>query len=179
MDSDRSNRSHLPVGREGLELWAGIALVAAGFVAVAIGWTKAADTPDVRVQIQALISGGIGGLAAVVAGGFLVQAYLTDTGFRRLERQLDRVTGALLELAGAPAPAPVPVDERATWGAPPVSGDDDTVVLSGRVVASHAAYHVPGCDLLEGRDDVRAMNVDQAQREALAPCRVCMGERVS
>lgn len=177
MSPEQPKGRSLPGGREALELWGGLALVAIGFVAVAIGWVRAAGTVDVRVQLQLLISGGLGGLGLVVAGAFLVQAYLTTSGFRRLEHQLDRVTSALLELAGT-ASAFRP-DEAVPQGQAPSDGSEATdTAPGGWVLASHAAYHVPGCDLLEGREDVRPMTLEEAGAERLAPCRVCVKEPV-
>lgn len=166
----RAERARAGATREALELWGGLALVVAGFVAVALGWSKAAATADIRIQLQALISGGIGGLAAVIAGGFAVQAYVADSGQRRLERQLDRVTGALLELVGVSSERLL--DERALWG------PDGADPRSMRVVASHAAFHLPGCDLVEGRKDLRSMTLSEAGNEELTACRVCITEPV-
>lgn len=170
----RVERSTTDRGRDGGRfawgLWGGLALAAVGLVAVAVGWTKAAGTPDVRVQLQALISGGLGGLAAILAGGFLVLSDLTDAGFRRLEAQLDRVTGAVLDLAGhAPGEAP--------GGWQPEDGSDAGPSMV--VEASHASYHQPGCDVLDGRDGVRSITVAQARGEGLSPCPVCLGEQVA
>ena len=173
MDDDRmwDDRPANTRLRNVLGLWGGLALVGAGFVAVAAGWNEAASTPDVRVQLQALISGGLGGVVMVVGGGFLVLGHLTEYGFRRLEGRLDSVTEALLDLAhGAgtnKAVTAVPDDASAPF-APP----------SLYVEASHASYHASGCDLIDGRSDVRSMPVDQARSEGLTPCKVCIGELV-
>lgn len=184
MNTERP-KGRLPGGRDALELWGGLALVLIGFAAIGLGWVRAADTPDVRVQLQALISGGLGGLGLVVAGGFLVQIALTDAGFRRLEQQLDKVTGALLDLAGSSRRRAVDgrpaADERALWGPPTdhATEEDATAITSQWVLASSASYHLPGCDLLEGRSDVRPMTVEQAGNEDLAACRVCVREPVA
>ena len=169
MSVERSRTRRGTVTREALELWGGIALVIGGFVAVALGWSKAAGTADIRVQLQALISGGLGGLAAVVAGAFAVQTYVTDSGLRRLERQLDRVTGALLELVGVSAEQVL--DDKGVWG----PGAD---VRTMRVLASHAAFHLPSCDLVDGRNDLRTLTYQQAGDEELTACRVCIKEPV-
>ena len=157
-------------------LWGGLALVGAGFVAVAAGWNEAASTPDVRVQLQALISGGLGGVAMVVGGGFLVLAHLTEYGFRRLEGRLDGVTEALLELAHADSGDGSVKTGSVKTGR--VSGAEPFAPRLEVVEATHASYHAPGCDLIEDQQAVRSLAIDQARDEGLSPCKVCVGELV-
>jgi len=45
-----------------------IVLIAAGFVAIGLGWRGAARSLIVAEQLPFLISGGVGGLALIVAG---------------------------------------------------------------------------------------------------------------
>lgn len=142
-----------------VELWVGLAVIAVGFIAVAVGWFKAADTADVRVQIQAMISGGLGGLALVLAGAALIHSHATTSGFRRLERQLDRVADAVLDLA---------ITEEHQLAGVATRRYEPTTVL-----ASHASYHKPGCDLAAGREGLREMSLGQAEQEELRPCGVC------
>lgn len=141
------------------ELWAGLAIVAIGFAAVAMGWFKAAGTADVRVQIQAMISGGLGGLAFVLAGAALIHSHATSSGFRRLEHQLNRVADAVLDLAIT--------EEHQLTGVAKRQYEPTTVI------ASHASYHKPGCDLASSRDGLREMSLGQAEQEQLRPCGVC------
>jgi hypothetical protein len=47
------------------------ALVAAGFLAIGLGWKVAARTLFVPFQVPAVVSGGLGGLALVVLGAGL------------------------------------------------------------------------------------------------------------
>ncbi|HZQ87619.1 MAG TPA: hypothetical protein VFA83_22425 [Acidimicrobiales bacterium] len=138
-----------------VELPLGLALVAAGFAAIGLGWLDASGTADVRVQMQDLISGGVGGLALVIVGGFLLIAQLAERAARRSEQKLDRVTAALLAMAGSVAPSLV--DEP-----------------SDEVVASHASYHVASCDLTTGRRRLRKMSKANAVAEGLEPCSVCI-----
>lgn len=145
------------------ELWAGLVIVAIGFVAVAVGWFKAADTADVRVQMQAMISGGLGGLAFVLAGAALIHSHATTAGFRRLEHQLNRVADAVLDLAIT--------EEHQLAGLSP-RAFEPTVVL-----ASHASYHKPDCDLAAGRKGLRELSLGQAEQEQLRPCGVCFASQ--
>lgn len=156
-----------------VELPAGLVLIAAGFVAVALGWYDASGTADVRRQLQALISGGFGGLAAVVLGAALVQAHVNSTGARELAGKFDRVADALLDLAysreGAPPTADTHTQEIPSAGRPQALT---------HVLASHASYHAPGCDLTTGREGLRQLTVNEAEREELRPCGVCLPSQV-
>lgn len=150
-----------------IELPAGLILVAGGFVAVALGWYDASGTADVRRQMQALISGGFGGLAAVVLGASLVQAHVTSTSFGQLSGKFERVADALLDLAQSReiSDGSVGTRTRGVAGTPPGAA---------HVIASHASFHAPGCDLTAGREELRELTVEQAQREDLRMCRVCL-----
>ena len=53
-------------------VWVAAVLVVAGFVAFALGWRGAAATLDVPVQVPYLVSGGLAGLALILAGVVLV-----------------------------------------------------------------------------------------------------------
>lgn len=147
-----------------IELVVGLLLVAAGFVAVGMGWYDASGTPDVRRQMQALISGGFGGLAAVVLGAAVLQAHVHSRGSRQLADKLDGVTSALLELAMAPFEASAPFSPTPS----------ETSHRPHRVLASHASYHAAGCDLTAGRDSLREISRDEADAEGLSPCSVCL-----
>jgi hypothetical protein len=54
----------------GLALFAAIAL--AGFIVIGLGWRIAARTGFVALQVPALVSGGVGGLALIVTGAALL-----------------------------------------------------------------------------------------------------------
>lgn len=146
-----------------LELPLGLVLVAGGFLAVALGWLDASGTADVRRQLQALISGGFGGLALVLLGAILIQSQSSSRSVKRLETKLDLVAEAVLELAYLDAPPKAPGNGR-TPASEPV-----------RVVATHASYHAAGCDLVAGRESVSEVTPAQARRRGLRPCRVCIG----
>lgn len=175
MDRKESTTPRIPTFAERwerLELPAALALVAAGFLAIAVGWLDASATPDVRRQLQSFLSGGFGGLALVLLGASLLQARVASRIARAQEDKLDRVADALLDLA---------LRERrdtATAG-----GADDTgevvVTREVRVVATHAGFHLPQCDLVAGRDEVRELSWREAAEEGLRPCGVCLGVRAA
>lgn len=153
-----------------VELPIGLLLVAIGFVAVALGWYDASGTADVRRQLQSLISGGFGGLAAVVLGTGLIQAHVSGKGSRDLAQKFERVGDALLDLAHSETSAPVSPDTMEI----PVLPRPQAVT---HVLASHASYHAPGCDVAQGRDGLREMTVERAENENLRPCGVCLPAR--
>jgi hypothetical protein len=144
----------------------GLLLVVAGFVAVFLGWLEASGTADVRVQMQDLISGGVGGLGMLVVGGVLLQSALADRAARRTEAGLARLADAL-DLGAQLASEPALAHASAT--------NDSRAAVA--VLATHASYHLPACDLLAERDpeQVQPTTVRQARRNGLAACRVCFG----
>lgn len=159
----------LLAGWRRIELAVGLLLVAAGFVAVGLGWYDASGTPDVRRQMQSLISGGFGGLAAVILGAAVIQAHVQSRGTRQLADKFDGVAAALLELARVPiASKEVPTQpngqESSGWGAGSLQ----------QVLASHASYHAAGCDLTGGRDSLRELSLEEAEAEGLTRCGVCL-----
>jgi hypothetical protein len=147
----------------------GLLLVIAGFVAVFMGWLEASSTADVRIQMQDLISGGVGGLGMLVIGGVLLQSALSDRAARRTELALVRIADLLEPGAGAIAPAVSPTGP--TVAAVGVDARGRVAVL-----ATHASFHLPGCDLLDDRaaEQVTPTTVRQARRKGLQACRVCV-----
>ena len=46
--------------------------------------------------------------------------------------------------------------------------DARTISLAGT-----ASYHVPGCRLVDGREETALLTPDEAERQGLKACRVC------
>lgn len=143
----------------------GLLLIVAGFAAVFFGWLEASGTADVRIQLQDLISGGVGGLGMLVIGGVLLQSALADRAARGTEEALARLADALETESTA---ARAVVQTTVTQGALAPSGS--------QVLATHASFHLPGCDLLEGRaeEQVQPTSEKRARKRGLNPCRVCL-----
>jgi hypothetical protein len=93
----------------------GFVLVAAGAVALVIGYEKAADTRYLAEQITVLISGGLGGIFCLGAGATL----LVCADIRDEWRKLDRIEGVLVHMSDALGLPPPP-------GPPEVPGGDGT-----------------------------------------------------
>jgi hypothetical protein len=138
---------------------AGLILAAIGLAAIGVGWNGAASQLTLIGQIPYIISGGLFGVSLVILGA----AMLVVTGARddraALEAKLDLLTDALLASGGAP---------RLTADAPQDA--------SGLVIAGTASYHVPGCRLVDGREETSYLTPDEARANDLKPCRVCQPE---
>ena len=135
---------------------AGLILAAIGLAAIGIGWNGAAGQLTLLGQVPYIISGGLIGVSLVILGA----AMLVVTGARddraALEAKLDLLTDALLASGGGQRmAAPAPQD------------------ASGLVIAGTASYHVPGCRLVDGREETSYLTPDEAQANDLKPCRVC------
>src|SRR4051795_10621230 len=73
----------------------GGALMPLGVLLILLGWMGAAHTPFQFEQTPYLISGGILGLALVIAGGFTYFAYWQTLRVRESREQSEAVTAAL------------------------------------------------------------------------------------
>lgn len=134
----------------------GVVLVALGLLTVGLAWNGAAGLPATPAQMPYVITGlGIGlTLSFMGAAMMIVQSHREDRA--RLEAKLDELIDAVGRgggLGGSAANAPRD--------------------LTGLVVAGSASYHVPGCRLVDGREEVAYLTPEEAQARFLAPCRVC------
>jgi hypothetical protein len=68
-----------------------VVLIAAGFVAIGLGWRGAARSLIVAEQLPFLLSGGIGGLALIVAGSATLALQSSRYWNARERRQIDRL----------------------------------------------------------------------------------------
>ena len=135
----------------------GVGLAALGLLIIGIAYNAASGQPggDLRLQFPYLLSGGLIGLSLVILGA----AMLVVQGAREdrvlLEAKLDLLAEAYLEGSGRMARAGAPTD------------------VSGLVVAGTASYHVPGCRLVDGREQTDLLTPAEARARALKACRVC------
>ncbi|HET7682255.1 MAG TPA: hypothetical protein VFK34_01150 [Marmoricola sp.] len=168
----RSTQGVAPLRKNGFQqlhlvlFVAGAVLLPLGLVVIGLGWYGVAHTPYAYDQMSYLVSGGILGLGITFVGGFLYfGAWLARVAADQKEAQA-RLGDTLLVLADAVAharstgpQAQVPAAER---------NPGDILVVAGNSSTLHRA----SCDLLIGRDDVRAAGPDTAAH--LAPCRLCL-----
>ena len=134
---------------------AGLALAAIGLLAIAFGWNGAAGQTSTLFQLPYILSGGLVGIAFVILGAamLIVQSNREDRAL--LEAKLDLLAEAFLEGQGRAPKADAPGD------------------VSGLVVAGSASYHVPGCRLVDGREETSYLTPAEARDRDLKACRVC------
>ena len=136
---------------------AGIVLAAIGLLLILLGWNGAAGQLTLLGQIPFILSGGLIGVSLVILGAAMLVVQSAREDRAMLEAKLDLLAEAVLEAGG-----------RTRADAP---GD-----LSGLVVAGTASYHVPGCRLVDGREETTYLTPVEAAGRGLKACRVCSPE---
>jgi hypothetical protein len=136
----------------------GILLTFLGLLVVGLAWNGAADLPATPAQMPYLISGLGIGLTLAFVGGAMMVVHAGREDRARLEAKLDEVIDAIGRGGLSAAETTAPRD------------------LTGLVVAGSASYHVPGCRLVDGREEVSYLTPEEARARYLAPCRVCQPE---
>lgn len=147
----------------------GLVFVAGGFVVIGKAWDGAASKNFVQGQFPYLLSGGFMGLGLIITGCTLLflatarseRKILTDQ-YEEMVRLLGRNLSRLQLSANGSGAANGPAES---------------------VVAGAHAYHRAGCRILQGKDGLMTVSIEQASAEGLEPCRVCdpprAGEPVS
>jgi hypothetical protein len=130
--------------------------ITAGFIVFYFAWDGAASINFAQGQIPYLLSGGFLGLGLVITGAALL--FLSTI---RSERQLmtdrfDEMTRLLSRNLS-----------RLQFSS---NGSGST---NGQVVAGATTYHRAECKILEGKDGLTTVTVEQAAAEGLERCRVC------
>lgn len=135
----------------------GLLFIAGGFVVMYFAWDGAASINFAQGQIPYLLSGGFLGLGLVITGATLL--FLSTI---RSERQLmtDRYDDMARLLSRNLSRL-----QFSTNGHSPSS--------SAQVVAGATTYHRAECKILEGKDGLTTVTVEQAVAEGLERCRVC------
>ncbi len=134
----------------------GFALIILGFAVIAKAWDGAASQTLLPAMFPYLLSGGFLGLGLVTTGATLLflatlraeRQILTD----RYEQMATLLSRNLARMAGS------------------VEGAESS---GEQVIAGATAYHRPGCRVLQGKDDLMPIPLEQAAAEGLAACRVC------
>jgi hypothetical protein len=147
---------------DGIRPYLGYIFVAAGLIALFIGWYGAAGQSIVAKQIPYVASGGLLGVVLITVGNrvFLINDLRRDSGrLDRLEEMVAELHAVLLTRADA-----VPVPATTALAA----GDAKPF----RAVARGTIYHLPTCTMVDGKDAVSISKGDIASR-GLKPCRIC------
>ena len=143
---------------------AGLILAAIGLLAIGVGWNGAAGQLTLLGQIPYILSGGLIGVSLVILGAAMLVVQGAREDRARLETKLDLLADAMMSGGGAAAPrlgGPAPQD------------------ASGLLVAGSASYHVPGCRLVDGREETSYLTPAEARATDLKPCRVCQPDEAT
>jgi hypothetical protein len=138
-------------------------LLPLGILLVVLGWLGASRTALVFEQIPYMVSGGLLGLALVFAGGFVYFTYWQTLLVRESRAHNKDLVASLARIEallshGQPAPPAASRQEPATATGPLVATVTGTMV------------HRPDCQVVAGRDNLRAVAADDPELE---PCRIC------
>lgn len=134
----------------------GLGFIAAGFAVIGKAWDGAASINFAQGQIPYLLSGGFMGLGLVITGATLL--LLTTA---RIERELltDRFDDMARLLGRNLNRMQISTNGAGT--------------SNGQVVAGATTYHRAECKILEGKEGLTTVTVEQAAAEGLERCRVC------
>jgi hypothetical protein len=142
----------------------GWVLVAAGAIALLVGWYGVSGESLTAKQLPYLVSGGLTGIALVIIAGVFLATDDIRRQFDRigeLERKVDELHALFTTDLAGPIPAARP--SAATTAGP------------GELVALPAgtSYHRVGCALVAGKSAVVPADAAQVRTRGLRPCRVC------
>lgn len=142
-------------------LIAGGILVPLGLLFVVLGWVGASQTVLLFEQLPYIASGGMLGLALVVAGGFVYWSYWLTVLIREARTDRTELTAGLARMED--------LLERVLLAQAPglVEAFED-----GRLVATPrgSMLHRPDCPTVANRDDLRTV---AAGDPGMLPCRLC------
>lgn len=135
----------------------GLTFVTAGFIVIGVAWNGAAGvTLRIDSQFPYLLSGGFIGLGLIVTGCMLL--FLATV---RAERTImTNKFDEMLTLLGRNL-------NRLQFSA------NGAASTNGQVVAGTSVYHRAECRILQGKQGLSTVTVEQADAEGLKPCRVC------
>ena len=139
----------------------GLTFVTAGFVFIFFAWNGSASQNVIMAQFPYVISGGVMGLALVCTGSLLL---LLST--VRAERQImsDKFDEVVQLLGRSLAAAQFSTN-----------GGTDAAI---KVIAASTHYHRQDCKILEGKQNLTRVSLQQSVSEGLQPCRVCEPPRM-
>lgn len=147
-----------------LRPWAGWILIAAGAIAMWIGYLGVSREALPGKQIPFLVSGGMGGILLAVLGAYFLgtQELRKDSGrLDRLEEMVEDLHAALLARPDAPA---------TTNGASAVVEDAPRRVVA---VAGGELFHRANCVMTDGKD-ASELTPAAARKRGMRPCPSCV-----
>jgi len=134
----------------------GLTFVTAGFIFIAKAWDGAAEVNFAQGQIPYLLSGGFLGLGLIVTGGILLFLSTIRAERQQLTDRFDQMATLLGRNLNR-----LQISSNGSGG------------NNSQVVAGEHVYHRAECKVLEGKDGLTTVTVEQASAEGLDPCRVC------
>ena len=139
----------------------GLTFITIGFVMIFLAWNGSASQNVIMAQFPYVLSGGVMGMALVATGSLLL---LLST--VRAERQImsDKFDEVVTLLSRSLAAAQFSTN-----------GGSDAAV---KVIAASAHYHRQECKILDGKQGLTRISLQQAVGEGLQPCRVCAPPRM-
>lgn len=135
----------------------GLLFMTAGFIVIGKAWDGAASINFAQGQIPYLLSGGFMGLGLIVTGAALLNLATVRAEREISSKQFEEVTRLLGRNLNRLS----------------VSTNGSVGSVKGQVVTGASTFHRAECRLLEGKDGLSTVTVDQAEAEGLEPCRVC------
>ena len=142
----------------------GFAFIVIGFILIAKAWDGAANQNWAPAQTPYLLSGGFMGLGFIITGATLL--FLSTI---RAERQV--MTDAYEEMTRL-------LGRNLSRLQVSTSSNGSGHASSEQVVAGAKVYHRQECKVLDGKESLMTVTVEQAEAEGLEPCRVCDPPRV-
>ncbi|MDP9068063.1 MAG: hypothetical protein M3N53_06930 [Actinomycetota bacterium] len=136
----------------------GLVFMTAGFVVIGFAWEGSASINFVQGQMPYLLSGGFMGLGLIVTGATLLLLATVRSEREVTSKQFDE----MLRLLGRNL-------NRLSIS----SNGAGAAGVNGQVVAGATAFHRAECKVLEGKEGLSTVTVEQAEAEGLTPCRVC------
>jgi hypothetical protein len=135
----------------------------AGAITLIVTWYKISGLALIAEQLPYLASGGLGGLALVIAGAGCLSAGRSARIEARLVELLSIATEPVPGPAGATDPAGVPAT------VPTTGAESDNTVMT---VTGGTTYHRPHCRLVAGKETT-TLPLSEATGQGLSPCPVC------
>src|SRR3954451_2411300 len=137
-------------------------LLPLGVLLVLLGWYGASHTVLLFEQVPYLISGGVLGLALVIAGGFVYFAYWMTLLVRENRTTREDMQAVLLRMESLLQAQAQPQARRTASSS--VAATNLVATKTGTMV------HRPDCVAVDGRDNLRTVT---AATPGLTPCKLC------
>jgi len=151
---------------EGIRPYLGYIFIAAGLLAVFLGWYGASGEALVAKQIPYLASDGVLAVVLIAIGNriFLINDLRRDSG------RLDRVEQMVAELHAV-------LLARTDAVVEPAGRTNGAGAKPFRAVPKGTSYHLPDCAMVASKDAISLSRGEVVSRK-LRPCRMCSPETV-